>query len=284
MPSGPARTPRPSRAVAVPLLAAIAAAALPATAGAVGLSPVFPRTITRTLTAQDVRVARFEVTTRAAGVRSMRVTVRVGVVSLRGRRPLVIAVAPCTGGTSTSPLCRPAATARIQVGSARVGVTRSFLVRRPARTRDAVRVTLTAGDAPIPFRPENVGGGGGTAEILLNGGTWRFRQGTPWGLTSASPGGVVLERVDFNSRRYEWRGTTPAATTATTSIGYADETPRWVFRNVMSPARPFAFYRTPSQPVQAVRTAPREFVYRADVGAGRLFTVRLPLPAWAGSS
>ena len=57
-----------------------------------------------------------------------------------------------------------------------------------------------------------------------------------------------------------------------------------VFRNLMSPARPFAFYRTPSQPVQAVRTAPREFVYRADVGAGRLFTVRLPLPAWAGSS
>jgi len=263
-------------------LALATSAVLPAAAGALPLPTTFPRTITRTLTVQNVRVTSFEVTTHAAAGNRVRVKVHVGAVSLKGRQPLVIAVAPCTGGTSTSPSCRPTATARLQLGARETDATRSFLVARPARKRDALRVTLTAGGARIPFLPNNVGGGGGTAEILLNAGTWRFKQGTPWGLTSASPAGVVLESVLFNSRRYDWRGTTPAQTAVTTTIGYAGEPPRWAFTNTMRPERPFGFYRTPSQPVQAARTAPREFLYAADVGGERLFTVRLPLPAWAG--
>ena len=232
---------------------------------------------------QDVRVSRFDVTTRAAGSTKVRVTVHVGAVSLKGRQPLVIAVAPCKRGDSTaSPFCKPAATATLQLGSAPVQATRSFVVPRPARTPDALRVTLTAGGAKIPYRSLNVGGGGGTGEILLNGGTWRFHQGTAWGLTSASPSGVVLDRAWFNSRRYEWGGTAPAVTPVVTTFGYAGAPPVWTFTNTMKAGAPFRFYRTPSRPVQDVRKAPREFVYGASVGGAPLFTVRLPLPAWAG--
>lgn len=258
-------------------------AVFPAGAGALGLPGTFPRTITITGVKQDVRVTRFEVITRAAGTTKVRVTVRVGAVSLKGAQPLVIAVAPCKRGESTaSPFCRPAATAKLQLRSTALRATRTFLVPRPARTPDALRVTLTAGGAKVPYLSRNVGGGGGTAELLLNGGTWRFHQGTAWGLTSASPEGVVLDRVWFNSRRYEWGGTASALTPVTTTIGYAGATPVWSFRNTMKAGAPFRFYRTPSRPVQAVRKAPVDFRYAASAGGAPLFTVRLPLPAWAG--
>jgi hypothetical protein len=271
------------RSISLTALVIALVAAFPAGAGAMGLPGTFPRTITITGTKQSVRVTRFEVTTRASGTKKARVTVRVGAVSLKGSRQLLIAVAPCVRGDSTaSPYCKPAATAKLRLGATELQATRSFLVPRPARKPDALRVTLTAGGAKVPYLSRNVGGGGGTAELLLNGGTWRFHQGTAWGLTSTVPQGVVLDRVWFNSRRYEWGGTASAETPVSTTIGYAGLAPVWNFSNTMRAGKPFSFYRTPSRPVQAVRKAPVDFRYAASAGGAPLFTVRLPLPAWAG--
>src|SRR5215212_3750897 len=195
------------------------AAVLPATAGALGLPTTFPRTIVITGIKQQVRVDRFQVATKSQGTR-MRVTVKVGATSLGGSRRLLIGVAPCSGGTLTSPSCVPHATSALTLGTNRVNVQRSFLVPRPASRPDAVRVTLTVGTSvrSIPYKTSNVGGGGGTAEILLNGGTWRFQQGTFWGMVAAPPAGFSVDRVWFNSRRYEWAGAASGAAEATTSF------------------------------------------------------------------
>jgi len=266
---------------AVPAI--LASAALPAAAGAMGLPRTFARTIVITGTRQHVRVARFQVATRTQGTR-MRVTVRVTATSLAGSQPLLIGVGPCTGGSLTSPSCVPRASAVLKVGPQALSATRTFVVPRPAKRTDAVRVTLTVGRrvSVIPSRTSNVGGGGGTAEILLNGGTWRFRQGTLWGMVAAPPAGFTVDRVWFNSRRYEWGGVSDSGAAVTTSFGYQDAAPAWTFGNTMRPGMPYAFYRTPSRPIQDRRTAPRPFLYTAAVAAGRLFTVRLPLPAYAG--
>lgn len=260
-----------------------AAAALPAPAGALGLPETFPRTIVITGTGQGVRVGQFDVTTRPAGTR-VRVTVRVRATALRGRRPLLIGVAPCTGGTRTSPACRPRWTARLTATTAGVRATRTALVARPASNPGALRVTLTAGTrtSDIPSATRNVGGGGGTAEILLNGGTWRSMAGSPWGVTAAPPSGVTIDRVWFNSRRYEWNGLAAAGTPVTTTFGYEGAPPVWTFRNTMAAGRPFGFYRTPTRPLQDRRTVPRAYSYSAASAAGRLFTLRVPLPPYAG--
>ena len=273
------------RTALITTLAALpVAAALPATAGAMPLPTTFARTIVITGTRQHVRVGRFEVATRAQGTR-MRVTVHVTATSLAGSQKVILGVAPCTGGTLTSPLCVPKASSVLTVGPKPLRVTRSFLVARPARRSDAVRITLTVGSrvSVIPAKTSNIGGGAGTAEILLNGGTWRFHSGTFWGMAAAPPAGFTVDRVWFNSRRYEWGGVSDAGSQVTTRFGYEGVPPRWTFVNTMRPGVPAAFHRTPSTPIQERRTAPRAFAYTADVPAGRLFTVRLPLPAYAGS-
>lgn len=272
------------RSISLSALVIALVAAFPAGAGAMGLPGTFSRTITITGTKQNVRVSRFVVTTRASGTKKVRVTVGVGALSLKGSQQLVIAVAPCVRGDSTaSPYCKPAATAKLRLGATELQATRSFTVPRPAKNPDALRVTLTAGGAKVPYLSRNVGGGGGTAELLLNGGTWRFHQGTAWGLTSAAPAGITLDHVLFNSRRYEWRGTAAADTPVSTTIGYAGLTPVWNFSNTMRAGKPFNFYRTPSQPVQAIRRTPVDFRYGASIGGAPLFTVRLPLPVWSGA-
>lgn len=263
------------------LLPAVALLALPSTAASLGLPATYSRSIVITGSGQGVRVLRFEVATRS--VRSkVRVTVRVAATSITGKRGLVVAVGPCTAGPATSPLCKPSAYARLRISGTPTDSTRSFLVARPARFPDALRVTLTSAGQPVPFQRDRVGGGGGTAEILLNGGTWRFRQGTRWGLVATPPRGVVLDRVWFNSRRYEWRATSQDGGTVSTKIGYELERPRWDFTNTMQPGVPFSFYRTPSVPAQSLRLTPRVLSFTADIGPRRLFAVRTPLPVWRG--
>lgn len=266
------------------LLVLAAPPALPASASAAGLPTTFPRTIAITTDKQQVRVSRFQVATRAVGRAKMRVAVSISARSLSGRRNLLIGVAPCSGGSLTSPSCVPRATSQVRLGQVRTSVSRLFLVPRPSRNRDAVRVTLTVGTRTrdIPYRTTNVGGGGGTGEILLNGGTWRFRQGTFWGLEATPPSGIVVDRVWFNSRRYEWAGTAPAERNVTTRIGYVGQTPRWAFVNTMRAGRRFSFHRTPTSPIQERRTAPRSFSYVASTANGPLFTMQMPLPAYAG--
>lgn len=269
---------------ALPLTVLAVPLALPASAPALGLPSTFPRTIAITTEKQGVHVSRFQVAARAAGPARMRVTVGVDARSLSGRRTLLVGVAPCSGGTPTSPYCVPKATSRLTLGQLRVGASKTFLVPRPSTRRDAVRVTLSVGTrtGDIPYRTTNVGGGGGTGEILLNGGTWRFRQGTFWGIETRPPSGIVVDRVWFNSRRYEWSGTAPRETIVTTRVGYAGQTPRWAFVNTMRAGTQLRFRRTPSSPVQERRASPRSYSYTADVATGRLFGMLLPLPAYTG--
>jgi hypothetical protein len=252
-------------------------------ADAVGLPATFPRTIATIGSAQGVRVARFEVATRAAGAR-VRVKVRVAAATISGHaRAFDLAVAPCTGGaTATSPLCRPRVTVRLRIGARSGVVTRAVLVPRPAARRDALRVTLNAAGAKPVWRPENVGGGGGTGEILLNGGAWRFQPGTWWGVVARPPAGVALDRISFNSRTYAWTGTADAETVVSTRIGYHGAAPRWDFTNTMGAGRPFAFRRTPSTPARDERAAPRALDFTAQRGADQLFAVSVPMPAWDG--
>lgn len=268
----------------LPLTVLAVSLALPASASALGLPTTFPRTIASTSERQQVRVSRFQVATRAAGPTQMRVTVRVHARSLSGRRSLLVGVAPCHGGSLTSPSCVPSATSRLMLGQVRVSATKTFLVARPSRSRDAVRVTLSAGTrkSDIPYRTTNVGGGGGTAEILLNGGTWRFRQGTFWGFEAKPPSGIVVDRIWFNSRRYEWSGTAPRQTSVATQIGYFKQQPTWSFETTMWAGTQVRFRRTPTSPVQERRSSPRSFAYRADVATGPLFAMLMPLPAYAG--
>lgn len=258
--------------------------ALPASAPALGLPTTFPRTIASTSDKQGVRVSRFQVATRAVGPTQMRVTVRVDVRSRSGRRSLLVGVAPCRGGSLTSPSCVPSATSRLTLGQVRVSASKTFLVARPSRSRDAVRVTLSVGTrkSDIPYKTTNVGGGGGTAEILLNGGTWRFRQGTFWGFEAKPPSGIVIDRIWFNSRRYEWSGTAPRQTSVITKIGYLQQQPTWSFETTMGAGTQVRFRRTPPSPTQERRTSPRSFTYRADVATGTLFSMLVPLPAYAG--
>jgi hypothetical protein len=261
------------------VLPALALLALPSTSGAVGIPGTFPRAIVIVGSGQGVHVTRFQVSVRSVASQ-VRVRVRVVASSADGTRHPVIAVGPCTAGPPSSPLCKPTKSARLTVGNTRIDVTRVFVVARPAPFPDALRVTLTGGGQAVPFLRERVGGGGGTGEVLLNGGTWRFQQGTAWGLVATPPAGTVLDSVKFNSRTYAWRATSISDGSVTTRIGYEAQTPRWTFTNVLRGGAPFAFRHTPSVPALEQRPAPRGLSFTADLDAHRLFTVRIPLPAW----
>ncbi len=275
------KTTTSSRLFATAALSAAALLVAAPAALAVGLPETFARQIVATGVKQNVRVTTFTVATRAQGTAKVRVTVRLTAAKLAGGPSgLTVAVGPCTKGAPNSPLCTPTARSTVKLHSTPVSATRTFTVGRPAKKTDALRVTLTAAGQPIPFRPENVGGGGGTAELLLNNGMWRYRQGTQWGLVSTPPATLAFDHVLFNSRRYEWRATSQVSASASTTIGYQGQQPRWTFANTMKAGIPFAFYRTPSQPVQQPRTAPSVLSYAATVDGHQLFTVLMPLSAW----
>jgi hypothetical protein len=197
-------------------------------------------------------------------------------------RVLVIAAGPCTGGSMTSPLCRPTARSRVNVPVGGTHWVRRFTIARPPLNHDAIRVTLTESTQAIPFRPENVGGGG-TAELLLNGGTWRYHQGTEWGIVTSPTEGITLSQIKFNSRTYAWSGTARGDVLVHTTIGYAGAKPRWDFQNTMKAGAPFGFRRTPSVPIYSQRTTPRALEFAAAFANEPQFKLTVPLPAWAGS-
>ena len=196
--SGTARMSRCAPSVVLLGLLVLASAA-----GAVGVPTTFPRIIAITDAKQHIVVGSFQTSFRAVGG-TVRVRVRVSVASNDRNRVLVIAAGPCTGGSMTSPLCRPVAKSRVNVPVGGTHWVRRFTIALPPRNHDAIRVTLTESTHAIPFRPENVGGGGGTAELLLNGGTWRYHQGTEWGIVTSPTEGITLSQIKFNSRTYAW--------------------------------------------------------------------------------
>ena len=263
------------------LAPAVAVLAVPAAAPGVGVPPTFPRTIAILGSTGQIHATRFEASTRATHGK-VRVTVRVTAAGVGRPRGLVISVGPCTRATPTSPLCKPTASARITATVAGTSVTRSFLVARPPARHDALRVTLTPSGVPVPFLPERVGGGGGMGEILLNGGAWRLDQGTPWGIVVTEPAGIAISGVKFNSRTYAWAGTSQQQVAVSTKIGYEGQTPRWDFANTMAAGTPFRFRRTPGSPIYEARPQARAFSFRAEAGTQPLFTLRVPLPPWAG--
>jgi hypothetical protein len=267
---------------AAPSVALLGVLTLAPTAGAVGVPTTFPRTIAITDTKQHIVVGSFQTSFRAVGG-TVRVRVRVSVASNDRNRVLVIAAGPCTGGLTTSPLCRPTARSRVNVPVGGTHWVRRFTIARPPRNHDAIRVTLTESAHAIPFRPENVGGGGGTAELLLNGGTWRYHQGTEWGIVTSPTEGITLSQIKFNSRTYAWSGTALGDVLVHTTIGYAGTTPRWDFQNTMKAGVPFGFRRTPSVPIYSQRTTPRALEFAAAFANEPQFKVTVPLPAWAGS-
>ena len=251
-------------------------------AGAVGVPTTFPRTIAITDAKQHIVVGSFQTSFRAVGG-TVRVRVRVSVASNDRNRVLVIAAGPCRGGSMTSPLCRPTARSRVNVPVGGTHWVSRFTIARPPRNHDAIRVTLTESTHAIPFRPENVGGGGGTAELLLNGGTWRYQQGSEWGIVTSPTEGITLSQIKFNSRTYAWSGTARGDVPVHTTIGYAGATPRWDFQNTMKAGVPFGFRRTPSVPIYSQRTTPRALEFAAAFANEPQFKVTVPLPAWAGS-
>jgi len=262
------------------LVVAAVAVTAPAPARALGLPPTFPRTIAILHDTPLVHPTAFEVSTRVIGTK-VRVRVRAELYGIGTASKVVMSVGPCTGGTVTSPLCRPTASARVLAPVGGTHWVRAFLVDRPSARRDALRVTLTPAGEPVPYRPERVGGGGGMGEILLNAGAWRFMQGTNWGIRTSAPAGTTMGQVKFNSRTYQWAGLAKSETRVATKIGYTGRTPRWDFANTMRADAPFTFRRTPTSPVQERRSTPRSFTFSAGItGGASLFTARVPLPRW----
>lgn len=270
------------RLLAVAALASFGALALSSGAGALPVPVGFPRMIAILHSTPQIHPTRFEVSTRVVG-RKVRVAVRVAAAGIGGARKLVISVGPCTAGSTGHPLCKPTVSARVSVRTSSTDVTRSFLVARPAARHDALRVTLTPAGVTVPFQRNNVGGGGGMGEIVLNGGTWRFKQGTPWGIVVTEPAGLTIDQVKFNSHTHAWSGTAQSETPVSTQLGYEGETPIHVFANTMHAGKPFNFRRIPARLIFERRSGPRSYSFRADTGGRSLFSLRVPLPAWGGT-
>jgi hypothetical protein len=120
-----------------------------------GVPPTFPRVIAITDSKQHIVVGSFQTSVRSVGS-NVRVRVRVSVASADHNRALVIAAGRCTGGSPTSPLCRPTAMSRVNVPVGGTHWVRALTIPRPPRAHDAIRVTLTESNCAIPYRPEFV--------------------------------------------------------------------------------------------------------------------------------
>lgn len=267
---------------AAPGIAALALLVAPASAGALGTPTTFPRTVASTGADARFNVTRFTVTVRSVTSRSVRLSVALTGAGTGQAQDVVLAAgAGGRGGTVTSPVCRPTARTTVRLRTTPTSVTRTLTVPRPAKRRDAIRVTLTRAGRPIPYLQENVGGGGGGAELLLNGGAWRLQRGTAWGLTSRLSVGVTLTSMRFTSRAYQWTARTTAEHRVTTRIGEVGATPRFRFTQTMGAREAFRFRRQPSWAIQR-RPAPWALDYGADIDGAGAWTLRVPMAAWAG--
>lgn len=279
------------RSMTKSLLAAVTvtAALVPTQAAhAVGSPEGYPRTFAVTGTGEGLRLSRLEVRARASGI-SARVTVRVAGVSVAGTRRMVVTIAPCTGSAS-SPTCRPAVRHVVTVGTTAFALTRTFTVPRPVARPGALRVQIRAtGKTPAPPCTATRTFGSIcqdsrfklSGDLLLNGGTWAFRQGTWWGITAAPPAGVTLDRIVFNSRIYGWAATSPAAASVRTTMGYLGLPPARAYTTGLVAGVPKALDRTPTFGTGFETRAHTSVLdYAAAIDASRLFTVKVPLPRW----
>lgn len=265
----------------VPGLAALALSAGAAPAHAEGTPTTFPRAVAVTGVDPQIAITRFTVTVRSVSRSSVRLSVAVTAASTGRARTVVVAAGAGSGGQVTSPLCRPTARTTVRLRTTSTSWTRTLTVPRPAKTRDAIRVTLTPAGQAIPYLPERVGGGAGGAELLLNGGAWRLARGSAWGLTSSLPAGATLTSVRFTSRAYAWAGSSTADRTVATQIGEEGQPPRYDFPGTMRADQPFRFRRQPTFGIQS-RSSAWALVYGATLDGARAWTLRMPMPAWAG--
>ena len=273
------------------LLVSVAATAALAPVQAARAEPTpngYPRTFAITGTGEGLRLSRLEVRTRASGM-AANVTVRVAGVSVAGTRRMEITIAPCIGSAS-SPTCKPAARHVIAVGTTAFGLTKTFTVPRPAARPGALRVQVHAtGSMPAPpctatraldsickdprFKL--------SGDLLLNGGAWAVRQGTWWGITSTSPAGVTFDRIVYNSRIYGWAATSASAARVGTTIGSLGAAPARTYTTDLVAGVPKALDRTPRFGTGFESRAHTTVLdYAAAINAGRLFTVKVPLPRW----
>ncbi len=272
--------------------AVLAALALPAPSGAVGLPDGYPRTIAGVGLADGVNVSRTQATMTALSGNKVRVTVfSTATTSSTGRR-LVVAVARCTGSAS-SPVCRSAAASRISLAPGRTTVQRTFTVTRPRLWPDALRVMVLVtrtSSAPVPLcsagtRPGAACKGDSRfklgGDLLMSAGTWRHRLRTRLGTTVTPPTGVTVEQVFFNSRTYAWTATSQTATTAVTTIGWPHQPPGRTYTDSLNAGVRKVFDRTPSIGTAfETRAGTRTLLYAASIGGAPMFSMQVPVPPW----
>lgn len=283
----------------LPLLVAAAAtlAALPASAGAVGMSPNYPRVIASTGTAAGVRLTRLQAIVRPSGTR-VRVTVRAAGASTGGGHRMLLSVAACAQHppkyTAMRPRC-PASetrTSRFTITAAPFALTRTLTVPRPRGRTGAIRVRVvptTRTQAPPTCRS-----GAGTfqlqamcrqfsqtGELLLNGRTWAHRPGTAWGIVAAPPAGITLDRIGYNSRTAAWVATSATDVRVDTTQGYAGKPPARSARTRLLAGVQGVWRTSAAWGGQfASRPTVRVVELVAAVAGQRLFTLTVPVPAW----
>lgn len=282
----------------LPVALLLAALALPARAGALGMTESYPREYATTGSGGGVRLTHFEASVRKAGAR-VRVTVRLAGASVAGTRKLAITVAACTVTTRkykdayaapdapSRPTCRTGLTsATVTATATPFTLTRAFTIPRPAASPGALRVRVVPAPGSTTTAPPCTGyveicGVKTTGDLLLNGNTWRYKPGTWWGIVATPPAGVTLDRIVFRSRMGGWVATSAAAAKVVTTWGYAGEKPT---RSTTTPLR---------AGVQKVlrrnstfggefetRKTIRVLDHAATIDGQRLFTMTLPLPVW----
>ncbi len=272
--------------------AVLAALALPATAGAVGLPDGYPRTIAGVGLADGVSVSRAEAVMTLVSGNRVRVTAFTTATTTATGRRLVVAVARCSGSAS-SPVCRSAGSSRIRLSPGRTTAQRTFTVTRPVVPPDSLRVMILVtrtSSAPVPLcsagtRPGATCKGDSRfrlgGDLLMSAGTWRHRVGTRLGTTATAPAGVTVDQVFFNSRTYTWTATSQAAATAVTTIGWPNQPPGRTYTDTLRAATRKVFDRTPSIGTAfETRAGTRTLLYTTSVNRTQMFTMQVPIPPW----
>lgn len=284
--------------IVLPVVLLLAPLALPAGAGAFGMTDTYPREVATTGTGEGVRLTRMEANVRQVGAR-VHVTVRLSGASVAGTRKLAISAAACTVTSKkyknsyeapdapSRPTCRTGAASKtVTVTEAPFSLTRSFTIPRPAKNPGALRVRVGASAGSTRSVPPcnsyvEICGVKQTGDLLLNGNTWRYKPGTWWGITARPPAGVTLDRIVFRSRSGGWVATSTAAAKVVTTWGYAGEPPA---KPQTTPLRAGVqkTLRRNSTFGGEFQTRPtiRVLDYAAAINGQRLFTVKLPLPIW----
>lgn len=282
----------------LPAALLLAPMALPARAGAIGMTESYPREYATTGTGGGVRLTHFQASVRKAGAR-VRVSVRLAGASVSGTRRLTISVAACTVTTKTyknayeapdapsRPTCRTGLTsATVTATPSPFALTRAFTIPRPATRPGALRVRVVTQPGGTTAVPPCTGyveicGVTVTGDLLLNGNTWRHRPGTWWGIVATPPAGVTLDRIVFRSRMGGWVATSAAAAKVLTTWGYAGEQPARTQKTSLRAGVQRVMRRNSTFGGEfETRRTIRVLDHAATIDGQRLFTMTLPLPVW----